>query len=470
MALHQSTRYSTTAAAASSIRRGGSNVDTMYSEERLYDLTAKVIEEKRTYAPLIHILTNKIGRTKANDPEPKFFIDSPFEGIITPTANQSDGGELTVTIGTTYINFINVGDIFAVNGIYFREESTLSASSWTATRGTANGDSNNIYAEEQILVTAVNLVAGSFTCKRGNGTIIDVSTDKCDITSNADIAIKTTTPLILMANAHEEGGSATVPYSVEIDQDQIYIQSSDEVYEMTNIQLGTIGIRGSGESLWVERRNKATERLLMKMERSIIWGQMAKISGTNPRRISGGMIEFIGNESGFMGDAQTKMLDFGGNAMRVTGSYTTGGMIDATEKMFNWGNAQKQKLCLCGQGNISMWSEMFVKYFVKNDSLTGLFGFDVTDFKSPHGTLHMLHEPVLTIANYASGTASQQLSNDMLIIDPAFVKLVYFTPLYHVDITPKDFKGRKHEAACDWGLWRAVPDAHSYCFNIARGN
>ena len=461
MALHDATRYSSVTAAASSVRRGGSNIDTLYSERRLYDLTSKVIEENRSYLPMFHILTNKISRKSVSDPEPKFFIDSPWEGKITPVLQTA---YWTLELASHYVNFVNVGDLFVVNGIYYRAgTSSVAAADWTTTPGSNNSSTLPIYAPEVIRVVSVDVANNSIGVARGDGT----DTSVCATLITADMRI------IKMINALEENSGPTVAWNTEVDQDQIYIQSSDCVYQMSDIQLKTKDIMGTGEDEWMRRKRMATRYMLEGMERNIIWGREAKVtlanSGTsNPRRMTGGFIEFIANESGNLGDAQSKIFNMNGNPLQLSGNYADGGLIDLTAKLSEWGS--KEKLCFCGRDNISYWAEMFAKYFTVNDQLSKHYGFKVVSYESPHMTLHLIHCPPLSIASHVSTTSQtwQNFSSDMLIVDPAYAAIVFFAPVIHDDVTPVGMRGRKGRGQCDWGLWRAFPDAHGYVFNVGR--
>lgn len=470
--VHSSTRYSTTKAAAGFLGRGVTDVDSIYSARRLYALTQKIVEENRQYAPLIHILTNKMGTMTIDDPEPKIWLDSDWEGKITPDANQSGtaAASFTVSVGTTNINFINVGDTFTINGIYYRPSATVHYNDWTKTPGDTNNDGSKIYANEMIRVTSVDKAAGDFTCARGDGT----DTTVCDIVNNTDSIIGTTNVLISMASAFAENSKAPVPISFDLDQEQMYTQITKGTYGMSRTEMQTKDWFGGGEEKMQKRRRKAVKDMLMKMERSVIFGRAGKVSldsAGHPRRTTGGIIEYIATKSGFLGDSLVKVFNLNTNPLQLTGEWQSGGLIDLIKYQMTYGTSTK-KLALCGQNMLSFWAEMFVPHFRVNDTISKSFGIEVLEFSCPHGTLYLAHDPLFTIgANTGTSVGNDQnWSNNLLVLDMNLLKLIWMQPIVHKDITDADTDGVLWQVLTEWGLYRSFPDAHSWVINVGRGN
>jgi len=458
-----------TRAAARYVGRGPTGVGSLYSERRLYDLTAEVLEMKRLYAPMLAILYNKSKRLGVSDPEPKYLMSAPDEGIFTPSASQAYAAQadsFTLNFGTTNIRLIRPEDQFMVNGIFFRPSATLHAGDWNTSPTGTNNDSDTIgFAPETIRIISVNVVAGTASIARGDG--FDVSV--CNNAATGNYArITTSMRLIRTGSAFAENSSYPLAKSIDLDIEQMYNGIMKKTYGMSRTQLQTTERLGTGKQELQRRRSICDEELVTEMNRCLYVGRMGKnvdASG-NDRRASGGMFEYIAHYSGNLGDGLNKCFDMNNNPLQINGDYTAGGLMELGEKIATYGS-KLDRWAPAGAGLMTRLNEMFLGNFTINDELTGKLNFNVTDLVLGALTLHFVHDPTLTMFSHdANGYTA--MKNMFCVFDILYMGIMFLQGITHEDVTAPGTDGTLWQALVEWGIIRKFPDAHSIIYNIGR--
>lgn len=448
--------YNATKAAARSINVGVTGVSDIYSNLRKYDQTARILSMERVYAPLFTVLSTKLPRIKVADPEPRIWMDAPHEGVFTVGTSQTSANYFLLNLGTTNIRFIKVGDMLTVVGVWFRSSATINAADWTTTRGSNNNDSVPIYAPEMLRVTSVDYVAGTCTIARGDG----VQTGTCTT------LLTTSMKVMLSGNSQAENSGVPVPLSTQPMYDDNYTQIFKEAWGMSNTERKTESWIGSGEAELARRAAKARRKMAQEIERALLFGRKAKTYDATGMavRMTGGLEEFVQDQSGSLQDGLPKFFDLGDNTISLTGLYTSGGLYSLTEKLFQYGNAEKW--AGVGQSFLTEYNSLFPNMIRVNQELTNKLKMNVSDFETAHGVLHFVHEPVLTIM---SGTGTDQDYNrQMCIVDTEYIDIMELDPI-HVEenVQSPGTDGVLHQLKGELGFLRRYPDAHSFVYGIA---
>lgn len=460
------TSYSATKAAARSINVGPTGVADIYSNLRKYDQTSRIISMSRSYAPMLTLLSAKLSRIKVDDPEPRIWLDAPHEGSFTPTETQTgstNGTYFKVKFGTTYIRFIRPGDLFTVVGVFFRPSAAVSADDWDLVRGASNGDSEKIYSPETILVTDVDYASGYATVLRGMNDTYGGSSATCAT------AITTSMKLHRGTNAHAEGSRSPAALSTQPMYDDNYIQIPKKSWGMTETESETKTWIGTAKEEMQRRAVAQRDAMMQGLENDVIFGKKAKYydASGNLVRTFGGVLELIEVQSGQLGDGLVKVFDLGDNELSITGPYTSGGMYQLTEKIFTYGNQKKSKISLVGSGFITEFNSLFPDSIRTNQELTEKLKIDVSIFKTAHGQLNLMHEPLFTVM--AGSGSDQDFNRQMFNCDLDYLYLMEMEPIHvQENIHENDYHGVKHQLIGQVGLWRAYPDAHSYVYGVAQ--
>lgn len=441
--------------------RGMTDVAMTYEERRKYYDDNEIVFIQRAYSPLFTLLWNKMSRISTNDYQPRWYRDVDDEGVYTPNSDISATyGYFYVDFGTTNIRRVIPGMQFTINGIFFRKSATLAAGDWVLNRGDTNNDGNVVGNFEVIEVVSVDVTNGIAFVKRGDGTQ----------TATCTQAITTSMRLVRKETSLAMGQDEPTALSLDIDYDTNNVETMSKTYEMARQQLNSTFFTGTGEEEFNRRMARAERDLMIEAERTLLHG--FKTSGYDTagrwKLTMGGLIEFIvANSKSTRLDNISRMINLNGNALDLQGTYANGGVMDLCTLLFRYGNPMSEKYAFCGEQVLNEWTLMFKNNVRMNDELSGKINLNVTSIATNAGTLNFMHWPAMTIGNLDSGTASQNTSMDMAVIDDTLVDLIVNQAPAHkpVDINNHAVKG---EVFMDISIKYMKAVAHFYIHNIGR--
>lgn len=185
-----------------------------------------------------------------------------------------------------------------------------------------------------------------------------------------------------------------------------------------------------------------------KIERALIWSKKGTFTiNGKPGSTTDGILQFIDSSKVFTppnGVLTEELLD----------SYLV--------EVFKHGNAQ-EKLALCGNNALYVLNEVVKqKYhiFVDN-SITGLYGITLQKYISPTGgILYLKQHPLFAV--------DPDWNNNILIVDPDYMRLRILQDITHTVYTPETLQARKWAGQfdADLGLEVLFPKAFALIKNI----
>ena len=216
---------------------------------------------------------------------------------------------------------------------------------------------------EQMLVTVVTTSTKTLTVTRGYGTV-------------AAAAIPDDAKLILLGNCFEEGSAATTPKSFITGEAYNYTQIFKDAVEITRTGKQTDHY-GNVQDLQQQRKD-VWETFLQARARQYWFGQKRiDTSGTHPKRITGGVNEFL----------------TGGNLQDCTGSFTYSKFMDFAEMLFIHGGSEKT-LFVDSELNKAIQMEVLSKCQYQIEGKEE-YGIDITKLKVPGGTMKIILDRTL---------------------------------------------------------------------------
>lgn len=374
---------------------------------RKYDLSDMFIKRSRSAAPLFSILSHRMQKRPTSDPEFKHLED----------------GE-TAYKGTLYGGV--AGTI-----------STL------ATNGTAIYITNleNILQPGDIIHVPSNQTNNTqLTTSRLSGenmTIVSVSGNTAVVTRNSagtyNVASATTATnglaWTLIGSASREGATSRDALQDIMGIGQNYCQIFRESIEVTG-SMDATELWGPDELQ--RQREKKLQHVARMIERAFIHGVKAReFENNKPKRTTGGILYWLEYLS-TLSDPDGEVADYAAAADLVSGNHTSrihkmGAAL--TEKAFfrflEWAFAygNTEKWAFCGPTFITELQQVFTGK-VQLSPLAKEYGLNILDLMTPHGNLHILHEPEFM----SIGTVTSQPAGygaDCLILDVPFLEYRY---------------------------------------------
>lgn len=368
-------------------------------DRRKYDLSDFFIRRARSKAPLFSILSNRMQKRSTSDPEFKHLEDGETAHKGTLTGESGGAASSLTTSGTTVI-ISNADNILQPNDIiHVPQNQTNNANTLCRKSG------ENL---EVVSISGTNIV----TVKR-------------HATSAANVETKTTATntlgWIMAGSASREGATSRDALQDTLGIGENYCQIFRESVEVTGSLAGTEMYGGSD----LERqRNKKMLHTANNIERAMIHGVKARtFEAGKPKRTMGGLLYWLEFAS-TLSDPDSEIADYSTTNDLVSGNHTSRvHFMNAAlteilwhrflEYAFTYGNTDK--LAFCGPTFITEFQNLFTGK-VQISPLAERYGLNIMMYRSPHGVVHLLHEPHF----FAVGVASDPpggYSTDVLILD-----------------------------------------------------
>jgi len=256
--------------------------------------------------------------------------------------------------------------------------------------------------------------------------------------------------LLVVGNAMVEGSTAPTAIAYDPVKKFNFTQIWRNTLEMTRTAMKT-RLR-TGDQVR-EARREALELHSVEQERAFIWGQRSEdISGSTPRRTTGGILSYIDS---------TRVIDHSAGPVSMTD------LENDLELLFREGSQQKMAFC----GNLALLTiQRIVRLNATYELVQGQkeFGMNVSRLVSPFGEVVLRTHPLFNILT--GGTGYLGFNSHMLILD---MEHLLYRPLkesdtkYEPDIATNDFDGLKAGYITEAGLEIHHPTVHMWIKGLA---
>ena len=383
-------------------QRGTASYGATGSLERKLDVSGKVFLLEPFNHPLITLLTSikapvpgvnyksvNLKKRKVKDPEFVWFEDV------------YGGTRTTISAGTP---------IAANNQLTFSVTNASLFTKWDIIKIVAAA------GEEQLRVTDVNTSTNVLTVTRN-----------FSASGTALAAAAAGSYVYLLASASAEGASARDANTTSKTRVTNYCQIHRTPLSLTNTQINTE--MWTGNELSFQHSKKAVEHALG-IERSLWFGEKKEdLTGTQPIRTSGGILEEInGKGASFIEDAN--------------GALDESTWLSFLEKGFNYGSTKKY---LFASGRILNAINGFARGNLRVSPTDKTYGITITTYQSPFGDVQLIRNPLFT----------QDYSDKAVLLDLDTVEYCFLRDTaLRQNIQANDADGRIDEYLTEAGMAR----------------
>lgn len=274
----------------------------------------------------------------------------------------------------------------------------------------------------------------------------------------------------VIGSAFEEGGSAPEAASDDISVIWGRTQIAKTAIEVTGT-LYHMALRGYSDELARLRQEKMKE-FKIQQERTFLLGIDPKRAAYDTAlgsaqdtgiRYSEGVIPSIlrfGKTYESTDNANNKKA----NIFSLDSSTSYANWVDMMENLFSYiPSSSENRMLLCGSGVLSFFSKPDAQTlfkvgsannpFILGEPLKSEFGFDVRKLSTPHGSISLVHAPVLR----------GDWRNYGVIVDTDYVKKYTFRPMvYQTNIkTDNAYDGVKDQIMSDEGIGLSMIEKHA---------
>jgi len=186
------------------------------------------------------------------------------------------------------------------------------------------------------------------------------------------------------------------------------------------------------EDAYKEAKREALELHSIEMEKNFIWSIRTENTGSNgkPERTTGGIIEWINDNSGITSNFVTdSTTDFAGKSWEAAGEEWLDYYL---EQIFRYGN--DERMAFCGSGTILALNKLvklYGNYQIRSKETS--YGIKVMEWVTPFGVIYMKRHPL-----FSYETTNR---NSMLIIDPSELRYRYIDDTMFYDDPDKKNTG-----------------------------
>lgn len=420
------------------------NLEDAYSIRRKYDLSDKVVNLDRVYAPLDWRFRQMGKKITVTDPEPKAFEreEVPAKFTLSHDGADTDYEGDTVYLSDAQAKWLQSGDVLAVPQLFCDSD----GANYSTTK-------YEYAAPENIIVRSVELSGHSagyakVLVRRGNG-----YSTAAAAAGTVDTIMSEYT-LLWAGNHIPDGGQAPYSRDHEPTSVQNYLEyfsetcSEDDVMRETDLYA---------KETFEQRMSRKRQKVNRHIEHAMFWGRKSKdyING-KPRRRTGGIVEFIADASTAL-DGESRRFNFAATFdMTLWRKYT--------EILFRYGNASQRKWLFVGGKFFTELQNFFEKSLVYNDRISEAVKIKVMELDTGHGILEIMRHPMLT----EMSTSSVEFGVDGIAIDPFFFDIMV---MRNLDLQVRDIDpGRSHVKEAElfgmMGLMRHHPTAHGLFYGI----
>jgi len=253
--------------------------------------------------------------------------------------------------------------------------------------------------------------------------------------------IPTNAKVLVVANAMAQGtGAGAEKYNNTVPVYN-YTQIIKTAYSITNT-LDAMKLYG-GKELARLRKKKGIEHAVS-IENALLFGERKlDTTGSQPLTTTAGVLSFLSGTDNVVTLDTTTVVD---------AKLQKNALENYIEKVFTYGS--DRKVWLCSPDVITFVNRMaFDKLQIIQADNDKTFGLDITTFRTPHGTLNMIHHPLLT-----QGYAGYSITLDM--------EELAYRPLTGRDTTLKtniqlpDEDGKRDQYITEMGLELRQPKKH----------
>lgn len=373
-------------------------------------------------APLTALLS-MMKEERVNDPEFYWWTKS------LPTQGGTVSNVYTDILSTAYTTGGAAGDTLYV------KVAVAVANEFRAGHQVLLRNSSNYADDCNAKVTAVE--------KNGANSYLTVKLLEADPTTTGIADCDT---VLVIGNINAEG--AVMPDAIAYDPTKLY--NYTQIFR-TPLQITRTARRTklrTGDA-YKEAKRECLELHSIEMEKAFIWGARSENTGDNgmPERTTGGLIEWINDNSGIVTDYTTD------SSAGVDGKTWLQGGEDwldyYLEQVFRYGG--NDRMAFVGSGTLLEINKLVKLYGQYNiESGTTDYGINVRTWRTPFGDLHMKLHPL-----FSYETTNR---NSMLIFDPSDIRYRYIDDTSFYDDPEKKntgytrMDGTKEEYLTECGL------------------
>ena len=258
------------------------------------------------------------------------------------------------------------------------------------------------------------------------------------IGATAAAALVDNEPLLILGDSNEEGATSRSAKTIQVTNAYNYAQIFRTTVEGTNTNEAT-SLYGGPDRAY-QRKKKGIEHTL-KMERQFWFGERSLlVSGTHPRRTTGGVLEYISSNfydaGGMLTESEWEnFLDI---------AFTKGSKI-------KWGFMSGSVISI-----INLWAKGRMEVMNKADT----YGLTVYKYISPHGELNMIRNRLFTGDTYGSYCVVLDFE------DKCIAQRELRGTKFKTNIQDNDADAWKDEYITETGLEVKLADRHSVLYNI----
>lgn len=267
------------------------------------------------------------------------------------------------------------------NPKYSHYESDLRAATFTLDSSATSGDTtvdvtssnaNTVHADmvlyvpasdERIRIKSVDRGANTLDIERGIG-------------SSSASSIGTSDTIVIIGNAEEEGAGAPEEINAGLTEVTNYTQIFRNSFSVTGTLASTVLDAGNPE--WDRLSNQKSLEHARAIEHAAMFGvKNVDLSGSNPRRYTGGLYEFI----------SSNVKDLSNSTLGEQGLDTF------AEKVFQYGSMRK---FMFAGSNVIKSINKFARDDIQTRSGDDTFGLRVNEYLTSFGTLDIVHHKLLS--------------------------------------------------------------------------
>ena len=244
-------------------------------------------------------------------------------------------------------------------------------------------------------------------------------------------------------------------------EDSNYIEIFKCPWSATDTELKTNFYRGND---FQHRERKARDSFLRTIERKFLLGHKYQdfVDG-EPRRTTGGVLEYIlgGNDTVY--DSTKDMVNGDGSErywkIGATSNLTKANINKFVERLFNYGNPDKNKVAFCAPGFLTIFQDLFDSSLRLQNGETS-YKLAITRYESSHGVLDLVADPVFyDLHKY-----------DVIVLDTEYVAYRFIPDMdIHIDKGPNgkgiqanDAKRMTYQMYAQIGVDITFKNAHAF--------
>ena len=376
---------------------------------RKYDRSDKVIWMSIAQSPFVNIMSRKFMKQKTNDPEFRHWTDLEltYKGTL-EGVNAAGTAAAAITTATQYFKGTNLGIMVQVGGQLYIE----------STQTNQTNASVAMHGETCVCTAKVSSDVIKVDRAGGEGTQ----------STNVTAASGNTLNWVALGTTYPEGAETGVGFTEAMKEETNYIEIMKFPWSATDTNVKTEFYGGND---FQHQGRKARDFFMRTVENKFLFGHkhLDFVDG-EPRRTTGGVLEYIlgGNDTVY--DSSKDMVNGDGSErywkIGATANLTKSNINKFIERLFNYGNPDKNKVALCAPGFLTIFQDLFDSSLRLQNGETS-YKLAMTRYESSHGVLDLVADPVFyDLHKY-----------DVIILDTDYVAYRFIPDMdIHIDKGP----------------------------------